>query len=103
MIELVQGLLSDEDGNVQKAAGNTMAKLGAAAEDAVAKCIPGAPRGAMLGWLEGLQELGPEAATPQRIELIQRLIADSDFMVREQAEEILPKLLAAAKEVRTAK
>ena len=44
-----------------------------------------------------------QAATPQQIELVQVLLSDEEEDVRKQAAEILPKLHAAAKEVRIAK
>ena len=62
LIELVQGLLAHSDPEVRRGAGKTLAKLGPAAEDMAAKHIPGADGLAKLGWAEGRQELGPEAA-----------------------------------------
>ena len=63
-------------------AGKTLAKLDHAATDAVVEHISGANGFAKLGWAQGRQELGPEAVTPQLIEMVQGLLADSRPYVR---------------------
>ena len=47
---------------VRQEAGKTLAKLDHAATDAVVEHISGADGFAKLGWAQGRQELGPEAA-----------------------------------------
>ena len=72
-IELAQGFLLAPDGLIRSAAGETL-----------------------LGCLQGLQDLSPDAATPQQIELAQDLLSDEDGNARCEAMLIVPELLTTA-------
>ena len=74
-IELTQGSLSAPDGVVRSAAGEIM-----------------------LGCLQGLQDLCPDAASPLQIELALGLLSDEDGNARCEPVLFLPLFLTAAKE-----